>query len=152
LDQVLVNDPACGEEIAARCGTTYHTEIDANFCRVREVDGHRQVRGGIVFNNFTGESIQIHCAGWDKHWGNRDLIYLAFDYPFNQLGVKRLFAPIPEDNWDAQVFDMKMGFKPVARIAGVYPHNIACVMMCLERADCRLLGVRPRAFKSNLEN
>ena len=31
-------------------------------------------------------------GGWDPHWINRDMLYVVFDYPFNQLGVKRLFG------------------------------------------------------------
>ena len=118
----------------------------SQFCRHK---GGRRL-GGVIFQNFTGESIAMHSASWDPHWINRDMIFVTFDYPFNQLGVKRIFGQVPENNGHAYTFNSKLGFKPVARIEGVYPHNIACIVMCMEREDCRMLKVRPRSIQSHL--
>ena len=51
--------------------------------------------GGVIFSNYTGESIAMHSAAWDQHWINRDMLFVIFDYPFNQLGVKRMFGQVP---------------------------------------------------------
>ena len=139
MDHVLTDDVERGEEIARACGQFYNPKCDHNFARVR--DG--RLLGGVMFNHYTRESMQIHVAGFDPHWGTRLMIYLAFDYPFNQLGVKRLFGMVPETNWRAQVINMKLGFKMVARIEGVFRHGDACVVMRMDREDCRLLGLKP---------
>ena len=146
MDQIVFNEPADGQAIAEFAGTTYSPKADISICRHR--DGVRI--GGVLYSNYTGESVNGHTAGWVKHWISRDLIYVAFDYPFNQLGVKRIFGQVPEDNVHAQEFNVKMGFKFVARIEGVFRHNIACMVMCMERDDCRLLSVKPRGIISNL--
>jgi hypothetical protein len=151
VDRVLTDDPELGERIARRAGTTYNPKSDHNFAHVKELltdAGDHLVRteqvllGGVCYNHFTHESVQIHSAAWHWHWSNRLMIYLAFDYPFNQLRVKRLFGMVPESNWHAQVFNMKLGFKPVARIEGVFRHGDACVVMRMDREDCKYLGIK----------
>lgn len=102
--------------------------------------------GGVVFSDFTCESIAIHSASWTPRWISRDMIFVTFDYPFNQLGVKRIFGPVPESNLHAQEFNMKVGFNIVNRIEGVFPDG-ALIVMCLEKADCRLLNVKPRTIQ-----
>lgn len=150
-DRVLTDDPELGDEIARRAGTTYNPKVDHNFAHVKEkhtpasggmVRTDQVLLGGVCYNHFTHESVQIHMAGWHWHWVSRLMIYLAFDYPFNQLGVKRLFGMVPESNWAAQVINMKLGFKPVARIEGVFRHNVACIVMGMERDECRWLGMK----------
>ena len=151
VDRVLTDDPDLGELIARRAGVTYNPKVDHNFAHVKEkmtdagdslVHTEQVLLGGVCYNHFTHESIQIHSASWHWHWANRLMIYLAFDYPFNQLRVKRLFGMVPESNQHAQVLNMKLGFKPVARIEGVFRHGEACVVMRMDREDCKYLGIK----------
>jgi len=126
-----------------RAGAIYNPEVDIVICRVRD-----NVRlGGVLFNNYNEESIQIHSASWLPRWGNRDLLFITFDYPFNQLGVKRIFGMVPEDNRKALAFNAHLGFRHVARVEGVYKDGVACMVMCMERHDCRFLRVRPRSLR-----
>jgi RimJ/RimL family protein N-acetyltransferase len=145
-DRIVVNDPDDGEAMAVLAGTDFNPKVDISICRHK---GGRRL-GGVIFQNYTGESIAMHSAAWNPHWINRDMLFMSFDYPFNQLGVKRIFGQVPEDNEHAFAFNRKFGFKPVARVEGVYQHNIACIVMCMERADCRMLKVKPRNIQSHL--
>lgn len=146
MDHIRFNDHASGELIAEAVKTFYNPRAHITIARVKD----DRLLGGVIFYDFTHESIWMHCAAFDEHWGNRDMIYAAFDYPFNQLRVKRIFGKVPEDNWHAQVFNTKFGFRRVARIEGVFRHGIAAVVMCMERAECRFLGkIKPRTIKSN---
>lgn len=143
LDHIVLNDRACGEAIAALAGTDYNPRTCVSMCRIR--DGVRL--GGVMFSNYTGESIGVHSASWDQHWINRDMLFVTFDYPFNQLGVKRIFGQVPEDNLHARKFNENIGFHYVARVEGVFPGNVACMVMRMDRADCRFLNIRPRHIK-----
>lgn len=145
MDRILVNRPDYGDKIARRAGSSYNPAVDINFARVR--DG--VLLGGAVFTGYTGESIFVHTASWTPHWINRDLLFMSFDYPFNQLRVKRMFGLVPADNTHAQDINLHFGFKVVARIEGVYRNGIACVVMCMEHADCRFLNIKPRGVVSN---
>jgi RimJ/RimL family protein N-acetyltransferase len=100
--------------------------------------------GGVIFSHYTGESIAIHSGSWDPHWINRDMLFVVFDYPFNQLGVKRIFGQVPEDNKHARSFNENLGFWYVARVEGVFPGDIACMVMRMDREDCRFLTIKPR--------
>jgi len=140
MDEILVNDLKCGKAIAKLAGTDYNPEVNVNFCRVR--DGLRL--GGVIFSGYTRESIGIHSGAWRPRWINRDMLWMTFDYPFNQLGVKRIFGQVPADNHHAIEFNEKLGFQTVAIIEGVFPNNVACLVMRMERDECRMLSVQPR--------
>lgn len=146
MDRIVFNDVEHGEAIGSMAGTRFDPKVDISVARVR-----RDVLiGGIIFTDFTGESVSIHTASWDEHWVNRDLIFVVFDYPFNQLGVKRIFGRVPETNYAALRFNHHCGFTDVARIEGVYKHNVAQIVMRLNREDCRFFGIKPRGLRSNL--
>jgi RimJ/RimL family protein N-acetyltransferase len=145
MDHIRFNDRSDGEAIAKLAGTDYNPNVNVSFCRVR--DGVRL--GGVVFSGYTHESIGIHSGAWAPRWINRDMLFVTFDYPFNQLGVKRLFGQVPETNHHALEFNFKLGFRVVARIEGVFPDNVACIVMRMDREDCRMLSVKPRNMVSN---
>jgi RimJ/RimL family protein N-acetyltransferase len=145
LDHIEFNIPAHGEAIAKLAGTDFNPRTCISLGRVK----NEKLLGGVIFSHFTGESIAIHSASWDLHWINRDMLYVTFDYPFNQLGVKRIFGQVPEDNTHAQSFNHNLGFTTVARIEGVFPGNVACVVMRMDREDCRFLKITPRHIKAH---
>lgn len=145
MDEIVFNDPAQAEACAELTGTRFDPRLDIAICRVR-----RDVLvGGVIYTDYTGESIAMHTASWDEHWINRDLLFVGFDYPFNQLGVKRIFGRLSEGNMRALEFNMNAGFRTVARIEGVYKHGIAQIVMRLDRDDCRFLKIKPRGIRSN---
>jgi RimJ/RimL family protein N-acetyltransferase len=102
------------------------------------------VLGRVIFSDYTGRggSIKIHVTSWDPRWISRGLLYIVFDYPFNQLGVKKIFADIRRSDVRTFQFAVKAGFKAEAGIEGVYPDDDMLVMS-LYRDDCRFLGVSP---------
>jgi RimJ/RimL family protein N-acetyltransferase len=142
----VFNDTDHGIAIGEQTGTRFSPGFDIAIARVRR----DALVGGVIFTDFTHESISIHTASWDPHWVNRDLIFVVFDYPFNQLGVKRIFGRVPESNYHAIRFNLHCGFREVARVEGVYRHNIAQIVMRCDREDCRFFGIKPRGIKSNL--
>ena len=146
LDQFVANDPKLGATVA-RSANLFLGPTDVTLCRV--TDG--SLRGGFIYTRYSTESIFIHFAGYDERWINRDLLWLAFDYPFNQLGVKRIFAEMREDYGDVLAINEKAGFHRVARIEGVYPDNVASIISRLDREDCRFLAIKPRNIKRNLQ-
>jgi RimJ/RimL family protein N-acetyltransferase len=144
MDSIVLNDHACGEAVAALAGTDYNPKTCVSICRVK--DNLRM--GGVIFSHYTGESIAIHSGAWHPRWINRDMLFVTFDYPFNQLGVKRIFGQVPEDNLHARKFNENLGFEYVARIEGVFPRNVACMVMRMDREGCRFLNLRPRHIQA----
>jgi RimJ/RimL family protein N-acetyltransferase len=146
LDHVVFNNQEYGRKIAELAGIQLNRDYDVSIARER----NGKFLGGVLFTNYTTEAIMIHSGAEDPHWINKDMLYVTFDYPFNQLGVKRIFGMVPEDNIHALDFNAKVGFQTKARIEGFYKGGLTAVVMCLEKADCRFLGVRPRGIRSNM--
>lgn len=131
-----------GYRIAKEAGQPFNPAVDVVISRVE--DG--KLLGGVIFNGFTGASIAIHMAGFDPHWVNRDMLWVAFDYPFRQLDCKKLFGLLPSSNQKALEIDLKLGFKKVAVIPEVYP-DADMVVLEMRREDCRWLNLTPRELR-----
>ena len=142
MDRIILNEPTCGEAIARLVGMHYIPGSCSTICRVK--DG--VLYGGAVYYNRTPVSVCAHVGAWEDNWLTRDLLWMMFDYPFNQLGVKRIFGQVSEDNEHALKFDQKLGFRPVARIEGMYANDAACIVLRLDREDCRFLDLKPRHY------
>ena len=104
-----------------------------------------QLKGGVIFTAYWGGSVMIHMAGFRKNWVSKAMVYLAFDYPFNQLRVKKLFGTVPERNIDARNSDLHLGFKIeyLTHDVFAYPDGVnGMYLMSMMRDDCRWLNMR----------
>lgn len=128
--------------LATEIGIFFNPVCD--HCISNEKDG--RLLGGVIFQGFTGASIQIHVAGFDPRWIDRDMLWMAFVYPFEQLKVKKLIGQIPSDNRKALDFNRKLGFIEETRVAGVYRTG-DMVVMTMTREQCRWLNRGSRGKK-----
>lgn len=119
----------------ARCAGTFFNPV-CDTCIVNVRDG--RLLGGVIFTGFNGASIGIHSGSFDQRWLDRDMLWIAFAYPFEQLGVNKLIGQIPSDNRKALDFNRKLGFIEEARIEGVF-RNADLIVMSMTRANCRWL-------------
>lgn len=142
-DRIVIDNPDYSASIAKAAGTLFNREHDRSICR--EVNG--RLTAGVLYTDWTGESIWGHTACFVDHGTNRDLFWAAFDYPFNQLKVQRIFGRVVATNERALRMNMKMGFKPVAEIPGVFKHGVSMIIMCCERRVAEhFLKIRPRTL------
>lgn len=131
---IVANNLEHARAIAKAAGCYFNPECD--HCISNEKDG--RLLGGVIFQGYKRASIGIHAAGFDTHWLDRDMIWIAFAYPFDQLGVTKLFGQIPSDNRKALDFNRKLGFIEEVRISGVYP-DADLIVMSMTREQCRWL-------------
>lgn len=143
---ILVGNPEHGHTIARHAGSVFNPAVDVVIARVH--DG--EFRGGVIYNNYTGASINLHVYGVDPNWVNRDMLWIAFHYPFVQLGCKKVFAQVPANNTRSLDFELKLGFKIEARIADVFPDE-DLIVVSMRREECRWLGLRPSGVICNQE-
>jgi hypothetical protein len=143
---IVLNRTHHGRAIAEASGTTFNPETDRVIARVE--DG--ALWGGVTFQGYTGASIQMHMAGFVPRWADRDMLWVAFDYPFNQLKCRKVFGQVPETNTKALEIDLKLGFKIIAKIDDVFPDG-ACLVLALAREDCRWLNLKPRGIAARME-
>jgi RimJ/RimL family protein N-acetyltransferase len=131
---IIVGNQLHGRTLARASGCSYNPESNVVFSR--EKDG--KLLGGVIFQAYNGASIVIQVASFDPHWLDRDMLWMSFHYPFDQLGVRKLFTQTPSNNLKALDFNRKLGFKDEARIEGVF-RDADLVIRSMRREDCRWL-------------
>lgn len=104
-----------------------------------------KLMGGVIFTGYLSGSVQIHVAGFRPHWLDKALLYLAFNYPFVQLGVKKLMALIPERNVASRNINLRFGFSVEYLTPDVFNYDDGVNGMYLTsmyRAHCKWLAMR----------
>jgi len=72
----------------------------------------KEIIAGVIYNHHTGSNIMAHIAGKPgKRWLTREFLFAMFDYPFNELKVRRITGLVPKKNKDARRFDEHLGFE-----------------------------------------
>ena len=109
-------------------------------CIGQEIDG---VLVAVVgFCSFMPNACQMHIAAVDEvNWMSRDLLWAAFDYPFNKLGVSVILGQICANNTDALRLNRHLGFKVVAKIPDAHMDG-DLVIMAMRKEDCRWLDIQ----------
>lgn len=139
---ISFDNPTHAAEIATATGVIFHPGVDKCISRV---DANDKLLGGVIYKDYTGASIQGHIAGFVPNWLSRDLLWVIFDYPFNQLGVNKIIGLVPDSNKAALAFDYKLGFKYVTIIPGVFEDG-DLIILDMDRAACRWLAIQPRTL------
>ena len=101
--------------------------------------------GVVAFNGFWGRVCTMHTAG-EGNWVSRKLIWRCFDYPFRQLNLQAVLAPVAASNGRALKFDQKLGFREVHRVRGGWADGDDLIVLQLLREDCHWLDRLDRRF------
>ena len=118
-----------------------------NHC-IAEYNSTDRLIGGILFTDWNQGSVLMHFALFHPIGGScRELLWLGFQYPFNQLGVKKVFGLVPEWNEAARKLDLHLGFKIEYLISDVFnnpePMLNGMYLMSIRREDCKWLKMKP---------
>lgn len=96
--------------------------------------------GAVAYDGFNGPNIQMHVASdGSGHWLNRKFLNVIFDYPFNQVKVKRITGLVGEDNLAARRFDEHIGFELEAKLRGAHPGGDLFIYV-MWRHQCRWIN------------
>jgi RimJ/RimL family protein N-acetyltransferase len=142
---IRFNDPEDAKRLSESTHVIFNPLADQVIARV---DDRGVLVGGVLYKDYTGRggSIAMHVAGYSPAWINRTILWIAFDYPFNQLGVNKLFGQVPSWNRHAYKFDKHLGFVDECEIPGVYPGG-NMMLLSMTREQCRFLDRPPRSLK-----
>lgn len=113
-------------------------------CIARYSDDDRLL-GGTLYTDYWGGSVGCHFAGFAPNWINREILWLGFDYPFNQLKVRKVFGMIPEWNVQSRNTALRLGFKIEVLVADVFDTEEGVNGMyvtSMYREDCRWLAMK----------
>jgi hypothetical protein len=130
--------------IAITAGMFFNSACDQAIVRLE----HEKLLGGVIYQGYTGASIRAHIAGFTPRWIDKDMLWMMFHYPFEQLGVNKIIGHVHSTNLKALDFNRKLGFKEEARIEGVF-RDADLVIMSMRREECRWLerGKRRGIFR-----
>lgn len=140
---IKFNNVVHGFKIAAAIPRPYNPAIDVV---ISKVTPEGNCMGGVIYDGFTGGCIFMHQAGFHPHWLSGNMIWVVFDYPFNQLKVNKVAGTINSSNKELLDFNTRLGFKEEGRIKGAYP-NGDLLVLTMERAECRWLKIKPKFAK-----
>lgn len=132
-----------GFKIAAAIPRPYNPATDIV---ISKVTPEGNVLGGVIYDGFTGGCIFMHQAGFSRTWLVGNMLWLVFDYPFNQLHVHKVAGTINSNNKELLDFNLRLGFKEEARIKDAYPDGDMLVLT-MERAACRWLKLKPKVYQ-----
>lgn len=105
-------------------------------------NGH--IIAGVVFNEWNGVNVNQHVAASELNWMSRQLLWYCFDYPFNQLKVKRITAFMGQGNTAAIRLNTHLGFQYETRLKDAHPSGDVIIQV-MRREDCRWLNLeRPK--------
>ena len=91
---------------------------------------------GVVFNDYNGPNINIHCAGIGRKWLTKDFLWAVFDYPFRQVKAKRITGLVGEGNKDSRRFIEHVGFHLETRLKNAHPTGDLLVYVMFKE-ECR---------------
>jgi RimJ/RimL family protein N-acetyltransferase len=117
-------------------GTKFGPET---MCIGQEIDG--KVAAVVAYTNFQEKSCCMHIASIAPNWISKDLLWAAFDYPFNSLKVKVILAAVASTNEEALKLDRHLGFVDKAYIEDAHLDG-DLVILAMRRENCRWLDIK----------
>lgn len=105
------------------------------------------IEWAVGYTGFVGKTCQMHVVNIGTGRVPRKLVWAAFDYPFNQLGLSAVMGLVNSNNDKAMRFDKHLGFKEVMRLEGLHDGGGDIVVMRMNREDCRWIKEKEHEIK-----
>lgn len=137
---IVFNNKEHGQRISDAIPRRFNPVSDVVISNVSDEDG--RLLGGVTYDGYTQNCIFIHQGGFDKHWLSKTMLWVAFDYPFNQLKVAKLAGTIPEHDKDLLDINRRLGFKEECRIKDAYGPGDDMLILSMLREECRWLRIK----------
>lgn len=112
-------------------------------CAALAVVGRDKVLAGVVYHDYQPDhgTIQLSMAADSPMWAKRSNIKALLSYPFEQLGVFKVWTATPIDNTRAIVVNEHIGLKREATLAHHFGHKRHAVICRMLRPEyTRLYG------------
>ena len=105
------------------------------------LEKHGKLVAGVRYDLFNHASICMHVASEGRNWLNREFLWFAFYYPFEQLKVNVIIGLVAEDNFRARKFDENLGFKLLTSIPNADP-NGSTLIYTMYKHQCKWLRIK----------
>lgn len=142
MTEIRINAPGAGDWIMSRVEGVFTPGYDNSFSVHR--DG--AIVGGMAVCAYLGNSATIHMAGEGANWCPRDLLWMVFDYTFNQLGVHKLIGLVRSDNYRSLSINLRGGWQVETLVRDLFADGVHCFVLQMTRDTCPWLKLKPKAW------
>ena len=132
---LIVTGAAVGHWVSARVNGQYF-ESGSQAIGL-EKDG--KIIAGVIYENWNQVSIWCHIAIEGRL--TKKYLWTIFDYPFKQIGAKKIIVPVSSSNEKSLRLVGNMGFVEEARVKDARPDG-DMVFLVMDRENCRFLEPR----------
>jgi hypothetical protein len=108
------------------------------------VDEDNKIEWVIGYTAFIGKTCQMHMVNLKGGYTPKGLLFGAFDFPFNYLGVEKAIGILNSLNTKAVEYDKKLGFTEVVRLEGMHDDGGDLIVMEMNKVDCRWIKERKK--------
>ena len=145
---IRIDAPGAGDWVMSRVQGLFHPGWDHSFTAHRG----EEILGGFVIGQYlgAGASALMHVAGEGKRWCTRELLWLVFDYGFNQLDCCKLMGQVRSDNHYALAMYLRAGGRIEAVIRDAYK-GAHMLILTTTRETCPWLDYTPRVWRPGKE-
>ncbi len=98
-----------------------------------------KIVAGVIYENWNKVSIWCHIAIEGRL--TKQYLWTIFNYPFIQIGAKKIIVPVSSENEKSLSLVGNMGFVEEARIRDARPDG-DMVFLVMDKAKCRFLEPR----------
>lgn len=111
-----------------------------DFRAIGWVAGGLRLTHVVGYNTFIGRTATMHFAADDPAAITRRFMRAAFEYPFKQLGLEYVLAPVNSTNQKILTFTRKAGFQEAARFPGCHMDGGDLILLKMHRSDCKWIA------------
>jgi RimJ/RimL family protein N-acetyltransferase len=97
----------------------------------------------IAYCNFTEKACGMHIGSLGDHWMSKNLLWAAFDYPFNKLKKSVIVVTLEASNDDAVQLNRHLGFSVETVIKDAHEHG-DLMIMSMRAENCKWLALKPK--------
>lgn len=98
------------------------------------------VIAGVIYDVYNGASVQAHIWIDAEHTPSKEWYVAIFDYPFNQLKVKKIMGQVKGSNEEALNIDSRFGFVTEAVIEDYYEEGVPLHILSMKKDQCMVLN------------
>lgn len=91
----------------------------------------------VAYNAFTGRTCMMHSAIDDPSVINRTFVKAIFEYPFVEVGLTHVLAPVEASNTRALSIDSQCGFREINRFEGASMDGSDLILLQIRKHECR---------------
>ena len=100
------------------------------------IDSDGNLTAGVMYEDFTGPCITATIAIDHGSVVVKSFLQVIFDYPFRQLGCRKILAVVAQTNATSRKMVERMGFEKEAVIFDVFPDG-AMIIYSVTPSRCR---------------